>query len=311
MHADALIAQGRLAEAEPWLDHAQRTLEPGTNPVAEVTVRHPRVGFELARGEYAAALATLEAVERLAHTLVTPHVLSPLMRAQMLHTLVRLGETRRVEQSLAEMDAEERGSTATRTAEAALRLSQDDPQAARDLLASRPDDPRADTHPFWKVAAFLLDAMACDALGRADDAGYALKLALDAAEPDHVLFPFLLHPAPELLKRHAGQGAAQGALVREILGQLGADTGAAPAAASPEAPTHPREPLSGSEMRVLRYLPTNLSAPEIAAELSLSVNTVRTHMRHVYEKLGAHKRFEAVELARSLGLVAAAAGRRM
>jgi LuxR family maltose regulon positive regulatory protein len=67
-----------------------------------------------------------------------------------------------------------------------------------------------------------------------------------------------------------------------------------------------REPLSGSEMRVLRYLPTNLSAPEIAAELSLSVNTVRTHMRHVYEKLGAHRRFEAVELARSLGLVAAA-----
>jgi LuxR family maltose regulon positive regulatory protein len=46
-----------------------------------------------------------------------------------------------------------------------------------------------------------------------------------------------------------------------------------------------------------------LSAPEIAAELSLSVNTVRTHMRHLYEKLGAHRRAEAVARARALGLL--------
>jgi LuxR family maltose regulon positive regulatory protein len=47
-----------------------------------------------------------------------------------------------------------------------------------------------------------------------------------------------------------------------------------------------------------------LSAAEIAGELYLSVNTVRTHMRHVYEKLGVHRRHEAVELARALGLLA-------
>jgi LuxR family transcriptional regulator, maltose regulon positive regulatory protein len=55
---------------------------------------------------------------------------------------------------------------------------------------------------------------------------------------------------------------------------------------------------------VLRYLPTNLSAPEIAAELTLSVNTVRTHVRRLYEKLGACSRTEAVERARALGLLA-------
>ena len=65
-----------------------------------------------------------------------------------------------------------------------------------------------------------------------------------------------------------------------------------------------REPLTDSETRVLRYLPTNLSAPEIAGQLSVSVNTVRTHMRHVYEKLGAHRRAGAVERARVLGLLA-------
>jgi len=64
------------------------------------------------------------------------------------------------------------------------------------------------------------------------------------------------------------------------------------------------EPLSQGEIRVLRYLPTNLSTPEIARELSLSVNTVRTHIRHVCGKLGAHGRTQAVTQARVLGLLA-------
>ena len=55
---------------------------------------------------------------------------------------------------------------------------------------------------------------------------------------------------------------------------------------------------------MLRYLPTNLSASEIAGELHLSVNTIRTHMRHLYAKLGAHTRAEAVERARALELLA-------
>src|SRR2546430_17642225 len=64
------------------------------------------------------------------------------------------------------------------------------------------------------------------------------------------------------------------------------------------------EPLSRGETRVLRYLPTNLSAPEIARELSVSVNTVRTHIRHVCGKLGAHGRTEAETRGRGLGLLA-------
>ena len=64
------------------------------------------------------------------------------------------------------------------------------------------------------------------------------------------------------------------------------------------------DPLSKTEIRVLRYLPTNLSAPEIARELSLSVHTVRTHIRHLFAKLGAHGRTEAVTRARAFGLLA-------
>ena len=55
---------------------------------------------------------------------------------------------------------------------------------------------------------------------------------------------------------------------------------------------------------MLRYMPTNLSTPEIARELSVSVHTVRTHIRHLFAKLGVHGRTEAVGRARALDLLA-------
>ena len=70
------------------------------------------------------------------------------------------------------------------------------------------------------------------------------------------------------------------------------------------------EPLSDTEIRVLRYLPTHLSAPEIAGELSVSPSTVKTHLRNLYAKLGAHSRAGAVESARALGLLAPSAPQR-
>jgi LuxR family maltose regulon positive regulatory protein len=66
------------------------------------------------------------------------------------------------------------------------------------------------------------------------------------------------------------------------------------------------EPLSPAELRVLRYLPTNLSRGEIAGELSVSVNTVNTHIRNVYAKLQAQDRSSAVQRAREMRLLSAA-----
>jgi LuxR family maltose regulon positive regulatory protein len=61
---------------------------------------------------------------------------------------------------------------------------------------------------------------------------------------------------------------------------------------------------------VLRYLPTNLPASGIAAELFVSLNTIRTHLRHIYLKLGVHSRADAVNRARELGLLAPTSLRR-
>ena len=96
-------------------------------------------------------------------------------------------------------------------------------------------------------------------------------------------------------------GTAHAYLIAEIKVQLADEYGGI---ASPHTPARLTAPMSESELRVLRYLPTNLTVPEIAGELFVSPNTVRTHTRKLYAKLGAHRRAEAVERARALGLLA-------
>ena len=105
-----------------------------------------------------------------------------------------------------------------------------------------------------------------------------------------------------LLEAIADDAPGDPGLVADLAGLLGEVTRPAPASAGPP---WPGEPLTRSETRVLRYLPTHPGTPEIAAELFLSANTVKTHLRHLYRKLGAHSRREAVQRARATGLLTA------
>jgi LuxR family maltose regulon positive regulatory protein len=302
----AMVAQGRIEEAERALGRAERTVRTEVEPAAGMRLHGGRGMLEFVTGRHDAALSAFRAVERLARSLVSPHTLAPRLRSQLLQTLVRSGETRQVEQALADMDGPEREQGEIRIAEASLRLAQDDPKAAAAVLAPVIDGsaPLQNAH-LWEVQASLLQAIACDALGDAGAARRALEQALDRAEPERLLYPFLCDPAPDLLDRHRRAGTAHAGLIAEILNALaGRQPGAEPAG-----PQRLREPFSHAEARVLRYLPTKLSAPEIADELYLSVNTVKTHMRHVYDKLGVHRRHEAVEQARALGLLAPSARR--
>ena len=112
-------------------------------------------------------------------------------------------------------------------------------------------------------------------------------------------FPSRSSRVRELLERHRGHRTTHATLLANILDMLG---GGCP---EPEVQAL-REPLSDAELRVVRYLPSNLKATEIASELCVSPNTVRTHLRHIYAKLDAHTRSEAVTRARRLGLLAPA-----
>jgi len=297
----AMVTQGRLEEAERALGRAERTVRAEAEPAAGMRLSYGRGMLEFVSGRHDAALRAFRAAERLASSLVTPHTLGPRLRSHLLQALVRTGETRRVEQALAGLDGPERDRGETRIAEASLRLAQDDPTAAAAALAPVIDGSvvMPNAH-LWDVQAFLLQAIASDALGDASAARRALEQALDRAAPESLLFPFLYDPAPELLDRHRRHGTAHASLITEILNVLAGQKPGSPSAG----PQRLREPLSRAEARVLRYLPTKLSAPEIADELYLSVNTVKTHMRHLYDKLGAHRRHEAVEQARALGLLA-------
>jgi len=298
----ALAWQIRPAEAESWVLRAERVLRAETEPASVLGMHYARGTLELARGRDADALAALRAGERLGGHLTAPHMLLTPMRAMLLHTLVRLGDADRAEQTLAGLSEHDRDRAETRIATAVLRLAQDNPHAAAAVLAPVLDESAPVLQWSWLAHAFLLEAIARDTLGDQDAAERALERALDLAEPDGALLWFLLHPVQGLLERHARHRTAHAAMIAEILRLL---DGKAPA--PPAGPQPPVEPLSSSEIRVLRYLPTNLTMSEIAGELHVSHNTVRTHMRHLYAKLGSHRRAEAIARARTVGLLAPSA----
>ena len=145
--------------------------------------------------------------------------------------------------------------------------------------------------------ALLFAAAAEDALGDTRAVEESLERALDIAEADGFLLPFAMAPVRPLLERHPRHKTAHATLLSDIL-----DLIAGSGLTRKEVPPL-RDELSDAELRVARFLPSNLKAPEIAAELFVSPNTVRTHMRHIYSKLDAHSRKEAVDRARELGLI--------
>jgi LuxR family maltose regulon positive regulatory protein len=291
--------RGRVEEAEHWLDLGERGLAQEANFAPGQVTYGCRQVLALIRGQPAEALAHLRAAEELQVPLVMPHAWTQRMRVARLRALIRLGETDQVQQSIDEMDHDLRATPEMRVILAELRLAQDDPLGAAAAVAPIVDGALAVRAPLFEIQAQLLEAIARDALRDPESTSRALERALDLAEPDGLLSMFLLFPAPDLLERQLRLRTTHASLISEILSLLAGQT---PSATSEEVEPL-REPLSESELRVLRYLPTNLRAPEIAAELFVSLNTIRTHMRHVYTKLGVHSRGDAVKRARELGLL--------
>jgi LuxR family maltose regulon positive regulatory protein len=142
------------------------------------------------------------------------------------------------------------------------------------------------------IQAEIVRAMALQATERERDALAALDRALELAAPGGYRRVFLDEGAPMMqllaLAARRGVGAARTFLCD---GRESAQTQALP------------EPLSDRELDVLRLLDSELSRPQIAQELFVSANTVRTHMKRIYGKLGVHSRAGAVERARALGLL--------
>jgi LuxR family maltose regulon positive regulatory protein len=174
-----------------------------------------------------------------------------------------------------------------------------DPATALDVLRDVRER-SADFPAFALVEAHLLAGLAHLALGDRNAAAAAAEAALAAAEPDRLIFPFAMANAAELLDVLPRHQTAHSALLADVVDLLRG----APGPRMDRGPLPQPEELSPSELRVLRFLPTNLTRPEIARSLHVSANTVNTHIRSIYSKLGASDRSSAVRQARELRLLA-------
>ena len=298
--AMALLWLGRFDEAERWLERAGRTLHPDGEPGTELIVHHARGLLRLAQGRLEEALAALRAAERMEALLADRHPFALRTQARLLQTQARMGQLAAARAALADISEEERDTADMRLAAAVIHLAECKPERAIDVLAPVIEGSAPVIHrPSAMTEAQVLDAVAREQLGDQRAAEASLERALELAEPEGIVLPFILVPVQDLLECLPRHRTAHATLRQTILDVL---AGSAPR--STGEPAALLEELSEAELRVVRYLPSNLRAPEIAAELFVSTNTIRTHLRHIYAKLDAHGRAEAVARARQLGLLA-------
>ena len=299
--AGALIWTGEFDEGEHWLRRATRAVETDAGPVIRLLL-HIGTGALLAgRRKLPEALAEFIAIEHLQTQLEGSHALAGQLTSWRLATQARLGQLSEARASLAALDPELAGSGEIDNARAAICLAEGDPTAALTPVQRVLSGVAPVIGYVTVVEAHLLAALAHRELGDQRAANASAESALALAEADRLILPFAMMGSRKLLEAMPKHETAHAALLADILDVM---------RGSSIAPGHEPslaeiEQLSPSELRVLRYLPTNLSRPEIASELSVSVNTVNTHIRNIYAKLQAQDRSSAVQHAREMRLLSA------
>jgi LuxR family transcriptional regulator, maltose regulon positive regulatory protein len=300
----ALVWTGEFDEGERWLDRAVQALQADTGPDIWLLMYHGGGTLQAGRGHDAEALEKFTAAERLRSELEGTHALANQVTGWLLATQARLGRPGEARALLAALDDERAGSGEIRNACAVIRLAEGDPAGALAAVADVLDGTAPVVGYVAVVEAHLLAGLAHRELGDHQAANQAAERALALAEADRLVLPFAITRSRELLEALPRHETAHAALLADILDVMRGSSLAATAQPAPP----PAEELSPSELKVLRYLPTNLSRPEIASELSVSVNTVNTHVRNIYAKLQARDRSSAVQRARELRLLSAGRG---
>jgi LuxR family maltose regulon positive regulatory protein len=283
--AGTLTWTGDCREAEQWLDRALRATQGGAEPGLRLLLRMIEGMLAAARGRHREALEKFIAAGREQALMSGEHALTTRVISWTAATQARLGMLNEAWVTLTgQPDRRE-----IRNARAVIHLHEGNPAAARRELAGRAPA----GHAITLVEAHLIDALACQAQGDKHAVREAVEQALGLAEPDRLILPFAMTGAWELLESLPPDETSHAALITDILEQARGGEHAAPLL----------DELSPSELRLLRYLPTNMTRPEIASELTVSVNTVSTHIRKIYAKLGVTDRSEAVQRARELRLL--------
>jgi LuxR family maltose regulon positive regulatory protein len=294
-----LICSGEFNAGEPWLTRAMSIGIPDANPPVGLLL-HIAKGMLLAsRSHLPEALSEFESAERMQSLMLGEHLLAAQATAWVIATKARLGMFDEARASLAATPSVRANTAEVRNADALISFMLGDPRLALNKLGDVLERRVPTIHDFMLIESYLLAAHAYHSLGNERESQKAIENALALAERDRLVFPFAMTGALKLLEKHPRQTTAHAALLLDVVDILsGSPTRAT------DSSILPLNELSHTELRVLRYLPTNLSRPDIARELGVSVNTVNTHMRNIYSKLASVNRTEAVERARGLRLLA-------
>jgi LuxR family maltose regulon positive regulatory protein len=256
------------------------------------------------RGEHAAALDILQAAREQLEASPLPATIGDLLTAEEGLLRAATGEPEAGRMLLHRAEREGASSPALANALARLDLLDGEADAARVTLAPHMDhlrSPNGVPMPI-RAEAWLLHALALDALAEHEAAAHSLERALDLAEPAGLQRIIVSHGATigPLLRRHVRHGTAHPAMVGtavETIERRGRPSRRPTSAAL-------AEPLSVREQAILGYLPSLMSNQEIAGTMMISVNTVKTHLKAIYRKLDVPARREAVQRGRELDLIA-------
>jgi LuxR family maltose regulon positive regulatory protein len=299
--AGTMVLLGEFDEGERWLRRTERALQTDTGPDIRLLLHQTAGMLHAGRGRRQEALGEFNAAEDLGSRLEGSQALASQVTGWLLATQARLGMTGEARAALAALDDERASSGEIRNALAMICLADDDPAAALAAVADVLDGTAPVLGYATVVEAHLLAGLAHRELGDKRAANQAAERALALAESDRLILPFAMTGSAGLLEALPPHQTAHAALRADILDVL---HGSSPPAQQ-QSSLPPAEELSPTELRVLRYLPTNLSRPEIAGELSVSLNTVSAHIRSIYAKLQVRDRSSAVRRARELRLLAA------
>ena len=299
--AGTMVWLGEFDEAERWLRRTERALQTDTGPDVRLLLHQTAGILHAGRGRYHEALEEFSTAEHLGSQLEGSQALASQMTGLLVATQARLGLPGEARAALAALDDERASSGEIRNARAVICLAEGDPAGALGAVRDVLDGTAPVLGYVTVVEADLLAGLAYRELGDLRAANQAAERALALAEFDRLVLPFAVTGSRELLEALPRHETAHAALLADILDVL---HGSSPAARE-QSSLPPAEELSPGELRVLRYLPTNLSRPEIAGELSVSPSTVSTHVRSIYAKLQVRNRSSAVRRARELRLLAA------
>ena len=292
------IWMGEFDEGERWLRRAWEVGSAHVEPATAVLLHLASGMLHAGRGQQRSALEAFTAAARAQSLLTGVHALAPRITGWLATTQARLGMLAEARATLAGFSPEPGRTGAISNAQAWICLADGNPSTAVEALR-HVRDTAPPVEPFTFVEAHLLAGTAHLRLGDRDAAAAAAEAALATAEPDRLVFPFAMTQAAELLGMLRYHETAHRAMLADIVDQL----------RSTSPPGTDREPLphsdglTPSELRVLRCLPTNLTRSEIADELHVSIHTVNTHIRNLYNKLGAGDRSAAVHRGRRLRLL--------